>query len=122
MRTHHDDLSVVSRTSRLHGETRFDRYGLIRHEYRLDADGQIGLDLGHRPLNILTQGKNVSAFPHGDGKADRLLAVDAEHGLRRIRVTAPNLRDVAEAQNPPADNEVDVQYILFGLKRAGHSQ
>jgi hypothetical protein len=60
--------------------------------------------------------------PHRDRDADRGLAVDAEHRLRRIGVGPAHLGDVAEPDNAVAGDEVDVQKVELGIERAGHSQ
>ena len=62
-----------------------DRHGLIGDQHRLDADRQIGGDLRHRPLDVLAEREDVAAVAHGDGKADRRLAVDAEHAAAADR-------------------------------------
>ena len=40
----------------------------------------------------------------------------AKQRLGRIGIGAPDLRNVAETDHTPADDEVDVQDVLFGLK------
>ena len=61
-----------------------DRHRLIGDQLRLDADRQIGGDLAMAFLMFLPKREDVAAVAHGDRKADRRLAVDAEHRLRRI--------------------------------------
>src|SRR5262249_17830565 len=104
------------------GDPALARPPLVRHEPGLDAEWQIRRDLRHRPLDVLAQGENISAFAHGDGEADGRLAIDAEQRLRGIGIAASDLRDVAEAEHPPADDEVHAQYILLGLERTRHTQ
>ena len=97
-----------------------DRYWLIGHECRFDADGQVGHDLGHRVLDIASQGQNVAAFAHGDGDPDPIASVDAEHGLRRISGTACHARNVTEANCLAVCHEVDREDVRHGAKRTRH--
>ena len=42
--------------------------------------------------------------------------------MRRVGIAAPDLRDVAEAEHAPADDEVDAQHVLLGPERARDPQ
>ena len=50
---------------------------------------------------------------------DALLAVDAEHRLRRIGGAARDLGDVAQADHAAAGDEVDAENVLLGAEGAG---
>ena len=69
-----------------------------------------------RRLDVLAQRKDVAAVAHGDGEADRRLAVDAEQRLRRIRVAAAHRGDVAQPQQPAVGDEIDVEQVLSESK------
>ena len=99
-----------------------DHGGLVGHQRRLDADRQVGGDVVHGPLHVAAERQDVAAVAHGDGEADRRLAVDAEHGLRRIDVAAPDLGDVAQPDQAAVDGEVDGQDVLLGVEGAGDAQ
>ncbi len=66
--------------------------------------------------------QDVAAFAHRDPEADRRLAVDAEHRLRRVDVAAADLGDVAEADDAVADHEVDREDVELGIERARDPQ
>lgn len=93
-----------------------DRHRLIGHQDRFDSHGEIGRDDRHGLLDFVAQSQNVAAVLHGDGKADRGFAVDPELRLRRIDIAAPDLRDIAKAQHPSIDREVDGGNVGFGAK------
>ena len=63
--------------------------------------------------DVAAERQNVAAVAHGDGEADRRLAVDAEHRLRRIGIGAPDGRDVAQPDQPAVGQEVDVEQVRF---------
>ena len=86
---------------------------LVRDEMRLDADRQVGGELGEPLLDVLAELQNVGVLGHRDGEADRRLAVVAEHRLLRVDVGAPHLGDVAQAEEPAVDAEVDSLEALF---------
>ena len=99
-----------------------DDLGLVGHQHRLDADGQVGDDLVHHPLDVAAEGQNVATFAHGNGEADGRLAVHPEQGLRRIAVAAMDLGDVAQPDQAAVRNEVDRADVLLGLERAGNAE
>ena len=83
---------------------------------------QIRADAPSR-FDVLAERQNVAAVAHRDRQADRRLAVDAEHRLRRIGKAAPDLRDVAQPEDAPADGEVDVaQMSCSDAEGAGDAQ
>ena len=84
--------------------------------------GRFAGDLAHRRVQVAAEGQDVAAVAHRDGQPDGLLAVDAEHGLRRIRVAAADGGDVAQADHAPVRDEVDVQDVLFGVEAARDAQ
>ena len=49
--------------------------------------------------DVVPERQDVAALAHGDGDADALLAVDAEHRLRRIGGAARDPGDVAQADH-----------------------
>src|SRR5262249_31242198 len=90
--------------------------------YRLNAQRQIRRNLRHCAFDVLAERKNISSLPHGDGEADRRLPIHAKHGLRRISMTAPNLRYVAQANGPARRYEVDVCDIVLRPERTRNLQ
>ncbi len=84
----------------------------------MDAERKVGRGRVHRGLDVRAKGEDVAAVAHGDGEADRRLAVHPEHRLRRIGEAAPDGGDVAEANHASADREVGRQNVLLGPKRA----
>jgi hypothetical protein len=55
----------------------------------------------------------MMSLAHGDGYADALLAVDAEHRLRRIGGPTRNVGDVAQTDDAAPGHEVDVENIFL---------
>jgi hypothetical protein len=55
----------------------------------------------------------VSAVAHGDGEPNGGLAVDAKHRLRRIGKGAAHFGDVAQPDQPPVGEKVDVENVIF---------
>src|SRR5262249_53394868 len=68
------------------------------------------------------EGQNVAAIAHGNGDADRGLAIDPEHRLWRIGIGAVHLSDVAQPNEAPVRDEVDPQNVLLGFESAGDPQ
>ncbi len=99
-----------------------DRDRLVGDQGRLDADRQLGLDLGHRMADVAAERQDVAAVAHRDREADRGLAVHPEHRLRRVGVAAADLGDVAQADDAVAGDEVDVQEVELGIERARDPQ
>ena len=75
-----------------------------------------------RLLDVAAEGQDVAALPHGDGKADGRLAVDAEQRLRRVGEATADVGNVAQPDHSAAGDEVDVAQILLGLEGAGDAQ
>ena len=75
-----------------------------------------------RLFHVAAERQNVAAVAHGDGEADRRLAVDAEHRLRRIGIAAPDGRDVAQPDQPAVGQEVDVEEVRFRPEGAGNPE
>ena len=86
---------------------------LVGDQHGLDADRQVLRDSRHGFGDVVSKGHDVAALAHGDGDADALLAVDAEHRLRRIGGPARNLGDVAQTDDAASGDEVDVKNILL---------
>ena len=72
----------------------------------LDAHRQVGRDGGHQRVEFGPEGLDVLALPHRDLKPDRLLPVEAEKGLGRIGVAAPDRRHVRQVEEAVADPQV----------------
>ena len=70
-------------------------------------------------LDVVPERQDVAALAHGDGEADAVLAVDAEHRLRRIGGAARDLGDVAQADHAAVGDEVDAENVLLGPEGAG---
>ena len=90
-----------------------DGHRLVGDQHRLDADRQVLRDSRHRFGDVVSKGHDVAALAHGDGDADALLAVDAEHRLRRIGGPTRNLGDVTQTDDAAPGHEVDVENILL---------
>ena len=71
-------------------------------------------ELGDALLDVVAERQHVAAGGHGDGEADRRLAVVAEHRLRRVDVGAPDGGDVAQAEEAVVGAEVDGLQALLG--------
>src|SRR4029079_202557 len=69
----------------------------------------------------ISERENVAALAHGDGKANRRLAIHPELRLGRIDESAVNARNIAEPKHTPATSEVHACYVLFGLERTRNS-
>ena len=69
--------------------------------------------LGEPLLDVLAERQHVGVLGHGDGEADRRLAVVAEHRLLRVDVAAADLGDIAQPEEPAVDAEVDRLEALF---------
>ncbi len=66
--------------------------------------------------------EDVAGVAHGDREADRRLAVDAEHRLRRVGEAAAHGGDVAQAEDAVAGDDVDRLDVALGVEGAGHAQ
>ena len=99
-----------------------DRFRLVRHHDRFDADRQVGLQLLHGLLDVAAEREHVAAVAHGNRQAQAGLAVDAEDRVRRIGVLPPHLGDVGQSQDPFAHGEVDGEDVLLGHQRAADPQ
>ena len=75
-----------------------DDHRLVGDEMRLDPDRQVVRDLRHLVRHILAEDEIVAALGHRDRQADRRLAVEAEHRLRRVGVAFGDRGDVGEAE------------------------
>ena len=53
----------------------------------------------HGLRDVVPERQDVAALAHGDGEPDGVLAVDAEHRLRRVGGAARHARDVAQADD-----------------------
>ena len=104
------------------GNGAVDRCRLVGDQSRFYAQRQISCGFSDGGLDVPAQSQNVAAVPHGDGKPDGGLAIDAKEWLGRISKTAPDARNVAEAQHASADGEIDVRNVFFGAEGARHAQ
>ncbi len=68
--------------------------------------------------DALAEVEDVAAFPHGDGKADRVLPVDRNIGVADRRRPGGG-GDVGQPNHPVADGEVDLGEIGLGLEGTG---
>ena len=75
-----------------------------------------------RLFHIAAKRQNVATVAHGDGEADRRLAVDAKHRLRRIGIAAPDRRNVAQPDQPSVGQEIDVEEVRFRPEGAGNTE
>ena len=57
------------------GDGAVDGDGLVRDEFRLDADRQVCGNPRHQSLDVCAESKNVTAFSHGDRKPDGRFAI-----------------------------------------------
>jgi hypothetical protein len=100
------------------GDRASHRHRLIGDEMGSDPQRQIGGRFRDRRVDILAERQNVAPLGHRNRKADRGLAIDAEHRLGRVRIAAPDRRDVTEAQQAPVDGEIGRQNVRFGVEGA----
>jgi hypothetical protein len=87
-----------------------------------DADRKLADDLGHARAGILAKLQNVAVRLHADGEPDRRLAVEPEHGLRRLPIAARDGGDVSESKETVIDAQIDGTERLFGGILAADSQ
>ncbi len=113
----HDDGDRLPERFHEFADGGFDDDRLIGHQRRVDAERQVGDALVDRLLHVAAERQNVAAVAHGDGEADGGLAVDAKHRLRRIGIGAANLGDVAQPDQPPVRQEVDVENVRLRTRR-----
>ena len=99
-----------------------DADGLIRDQRRLDAVRQVGADVRHFAADVAAQRQDVASVAHGDGEADRGLAIDAEHRLRRIGKTAPHRGNVAQSEDAIADDKIDRLDVALRIEGAADAQ
>src|SRR6185312_10731596 len=92
---------------------------LLRDQPRLDPDREVGDDGAHGQLHVAPQLEHIAAAAHGDRESHGRLTVEAEQGLRRIRVGALDGGNVAQTEDPSVDDEVDVLDVLRRPERAG---
>src|ERR1700733_15171513 len=83
---------------------------------------EVGDPLVDRLFHLAAERQDVAAVAHGDGEADRRLAVDAEHRLRRIGITAPDGRNVSQPDQPAIGQEIDVEEVRFRSEGAGNAE
>ena len=120
--THHEnDRHGLPQRCHEVGDGVLDRDRLIGDQDGLNSHRQSGGDLRHGLGDAVAERENVAALAHGDGEADRRLAIHPELRLGRIDEAAVNARDIAEAKHTPADGEVHACYVLFGLERTRNS-
>ena len=95
---------------------------LVGHQHGLDAEGQVGLDVGHLLAKVAAQRQDVAGIAHRDREPDRRLPVDAEHRLRRVDEATPDGGDIAQPEDAVAGHEVDRFEVLLGIERAGDAE
>jgi hypothetical protein len=93
---------------------------LIRDQVHADPDRKARLDPSHAGLQRVAEPEEVGARAHGDGEADRRLAVHAEQRRRRILVAPADLRDVGQAEEAVIDPQVDILQRGLGRERPAH--
>ena len=118
----HDDGDCLPEGSGEFADGGFDDHRLVGDKTRIDAERQIGDALVDRRLHIAAERQNVAAVAHRDGEADRRLAIDSEHRLRRIGIAASDRRNVAQPDQPAVGQEVDVEKVGFRAERAGNTE
>src|SRR5581483_669064 len=79
---------------------------LIGDQLHVDADGQLACKLGNLVLDVAPERQHVAADGHSYGKADRRLAIVAEHGLRLIDVGTLHRGNVAQPEEAVVEAEV----------------
>jgi hypothetical protein len=91
-----------------------DDLGLVGDAVHGDADGQGGLDFGHRPFERLAQGLHVAARRHDDAQPDHRLALEAHRDLLRILVAALDLGHVGQSERAAVGAEGQRGQLLGG--------
>src|SRR5262249_31087202 len=100
----------------------FDGYRLIRDQYRLDPERQVGRDFRHHLLDFLAERQNVAAVANGDRKPDGGLTFAQKQRWRRIDKPSSDARNVAQPQHAAFYDKVDIQHVLLGPKRPRDAQ
>ncbi len=118
---HHDGDRLPQRLHELADRMVHD-LRLIVHQVCLDPDRQARGDLGHRALDVAAEREHVAALAHRDAEADRGLAVDPEHRLRRIRIAALDGAEIGQAEQAAIEREVHPPQIRLGREASGHPQ
>jgi len=95
---------------------------LIRHDGWLDTDRQIGDNFAHSLTYILAKRQNVAAVAHRDCEADTWNSVNAENRLWRVDKNAPDVGNVAQAQQAAIRSNVDRGKVLLGIEGAGNPE
>jgi hypothetical protein len=86
---------------------------------RLDADRQFGEDLLHLVRHSLAEGEIVAALRHRDGEANRRLAIESKHRLRRIRVPFAYRGDIRETEEFAVGIKIDALQIVDRVEGTG---
>ena len=118
----HDDGDCLPERFHEFADGGFDDDRLVGHERRVDAERQFDDALVDRRFHVASERQDVAAVAHGDGEPDGRLAVDPKHRLRRIGIGATHLGDVAQPDQPPVRQKINVENVPFGRKGAGHPQ
>src|SRR6267378_1344391 len=87
---------------------------------RLNPDRQIGDDLGHFVRYGLAEDEVVATLRHRDGEADRRLAVETEHRLRRIGIAFLDRCHIGEPKKLAVGKEIDALQVFDRVERAGN--
>ena len=74
-----DDGDRLQQRRHEFGDGAVDRDGLVRNEFRLDADRQVCGDPRHQSLDVCAERKNVTAVAHRDCKPDGRFAIDTKY-------------------------------------------
>ena len=115
----HDDGDGLPQRFHEFADGVLDHHRLVGNQRDVDAERQVGHGGVERGLHVAAERQNVAAVAHGDGEADRRLAVDPEHRLRRIGQDAAHFGDVAQPDQAAVRQEIDVEQVVFGPERAG---
>ena len=95
------------------GDGAVDGDGLVRDQFRLDADRQVRGNRRHKFLDVCAERKNVTAVPHRDRESDGRFAIYSKLRLWRVGIVTPYLRDIAKTEHTSAGDEIGVRDILF---------
>ena len=95
---------------------------LIGHQEGLDPDWQAAFNLAHFEAQILAKRQNIPAFAHRHRKTNGGLAINAEHGLRRVRESAADFSNIGQPHQPITGKEGHCRKISLILESAGNAQ
>ncbi len=99
-----------------------DHFRLVGHFVHADAYRQVGGQLIHARVQGLAERLDIAAFLHGDGQADRRLAVKTEQRPRWVDIATADVGDIRQTVETVIEPQVNVRQVLLRgeLARGAH--